>query len=175
MKRNQLKASTIGLLLLPLVLALFACSTQTARSNNNATGDDKKPGADPPTVVFCDLVGNPNRYDGKVVRTEAIVAVGFEVGIVYDPKCGDREKRAWYDFDQSTYQPQEKGWQSLRSFLFPESKQGSGHYRGRARAIMVGRFNASAKAGYGHLNGYHFLFTIMHVEKAAAVPDDLPD
>lgn len=174
MSRYQLKRSLIGSLLWPLMLALLACTTQTA-TLKDASAEDKKSSADPPTVAFCDLVGDPNRYDGKVVRTQAVVAVGFEVGIVYDPKCGDREKRAWYDFDQATYQPDEKGWKALRGLLFPESKEGSGHYRGRARATMVGRFDASAKNGYGHLNQYHFLFTIMRVEKAEAVPSDLPN
>ena len=171
MGRYQLKVSLIGSLLCLLMLALFACTTQTATSEDKTAEDNKS--SDPPTVAFCNLVGDPNRYDGKVVRTQAVVAVGFEVGIVYDPKCGDREKRAWYDFDHATYQPDEKGWKALRALLFPESKEGSGHYRGRARATMVGRFDASAKNGYGHLNQYRFLFTIMRVEKAEAVPNDL--
>jgi hypothetical protein len=167
-KRYQLKPSMIGSSLVLLMLALSACTAHTASSDNKFSSDT-------PTVAFCDLVRDPNRHDGQVVRTEAIVAVGFEVAILYDPKCGDSEKRAWYDFDQSSYQPDEKGWKSLRELLFPASKERARHYSGRAKATMVGRFDASDKNGYGHLNQYHFQFTIMRVERAEAVPSDVPD
>jgi len=172
MIRRKPNGPILAVLLCSLVLALLACSTQTARSNIPA-GGEKQPADNPPTVAFCDLVGDPGRYDGKVVRTQAIISVGFEVAIVYDPKCGDREKRAWYDFDQSTYEPEEKGWKALRNLLF--SKEGKGRSRNRARTMMVGRLNGSNQNGYGHLNQYHYQFTIMHIDKAEAVADDVPD
>lgn len=162
-----MKILTASLLVSLTLTVLLACTTQKADIRS-------KPEADPPTVAFCDLVADPTHYDGKVVRTEAIVAVGFEIGIVYDPKCGEQQQRAWYDFDESTYKPDEPGWKALRSLLFPE-KRGAGHYRGRAKAIMIGRFDASKQNGYGHMNGYHFLFTIMRVERAQSVPSDVPD
>jgi hypothetical protein len=158
----------IGSSLFLLTLVYAACTDQTARMDND-------PSSDTPAVDFCDLVRSPSRYDGKVVRTEAIVAVGFEIAIVYDPKCGDHNKRAWYTFDESSYQPDEKGWKSLRELLFPSSNQRSGHYNGRAKATMVGRFDASDKNGYGHMNSCRFQFTIMRVERVQAVPSDVPD
>lgn len=174
MKQRRLKTSMMGALLCLIVLILSACAAQSV-GTNNASIPDNKSSSEPPAVAFCDLVRDPARYDGKVVRTSAIVAVGFEVAIVYDPKCGETEKRAWYDFDMSSYNPEEKGWKALRQLLFPESKEQKGRYGGRARATMIGRFDASDKNGYGHLNQYHFQFTIKRVERAEAVPGDVPE
>ena len=174
MKHRRVKTSITGLLLSLIMLTLLACAAQTVKTNNTSTSGNES-SSDPPTVAFCDLVRDPARYDGKVVHTEAIVAVGFEVGIIYDPKCGDSEKRVWYDFDMSTYNENEKGWKALRQLLFPKSEEQHGRYTGRAKATMIGRFDASDKNGYGHLNQYHFKFTIKRVERAEAVPSSVPE
>lgn len=44
----------------------------------------------------------------------------------------------------------------------------------RADIRFVGRFVGSGEEGYGHLNSFRLHFVIMAVEKAEAVPPDIP-
>lgn len=40
-----------------------------------------------PTANFCDLDGDPSRYDGKVIRVRAPFVVGGETRITCAKKC----------------------------------------------------------------------------------------
>jgi hypothetical protein len=45
---------------------------------------------------------------------------------------------------------------------------------GKARITFVGRFEGPAETGYGHLNSYHYQFSIVRIEKVEPVAvDDL--
>jgi len=60
-----------------------------------------------------------------------------------------------------------------REVLEPLLPVGKGR-TGRANATVVGRFEGPNKEGYGHLNSLPFRFVIIAVEKAGAVPPDVP-
>jgi hypothetical protein len=128
-----------------------------------------------PTVAFCELVSHPQRYDKRVVRTEAISAIGIESAVLYDPQCSTEETRAWVTYDSAWSKTDQKLRTAYNNLLSDENngRIPRGH-SGRARAVLVGRFEASDKNGYGHLNQYRFQFVIMNLEKVEKVGEDIP-
>ena len=116
------------------------------------------------TVAFCDLVSSPQLYNQKIVRTEAIAArMTFEVVFLYAQKCNHSE--AWMDFEFDN----NKAYETLAP-LMPVGRDD----QGQVNVTIVGRFDGPSKEGYGHLNASRFHFLIMAVEKAEAVPPEVP-
>jgi hypothetical protein len=72
---------------------------------------------DTPTVSYCELVRDPQRYQDKVVRVHAQYRMGFEVSYLYDLACvkgktplehAAARQETWLGFDsahQSCWQP----------------------------------------------------------------------
>lgn len=42
---------------------------------------------DRPIVTVCDLLSNPNRYDGKIVEVHAELTLGMHGGVLIDERC----------------------------------------------------------------------------------------
>ena len=73
--------------------------------------------AETPTVSYCELVREPQRYKDKVVRVQAQYRIGFEVSFLYDVECikgktpleqAAARQETWLGFDtahQSCWQP----------------------------------------------------------------------
>lgn len=132
-------------------------------------------GAKTPTIAFCKLIEQPRLYDNRVVRTEAISAVGMESQVLYDPRCSTAETRTWVVSAASVGESNREVSKVYYALLFDkENNRYPVGRSGRARAMLVGRFEASDKNGYGHLNQYRFQFVIMRIEKAERVADDVP-
>ena len=116
------------------------------------------------TVAFCDLVANPERYNHKIVRTQATVVTTFELSFLYDLPCNREE--AWTYFETHNSQSSE-GLEAVLGDLVRGKAR-------RANATVIGEFDGSLKEGYGHLDSFRFSFVIMAVEKAEPVPPDVP-
>lgn len=130
----------------------------------------------PPTVAFCELIKHPELYDNRIVRTQAISAIGFESQVIYDPQCSTKETRVWAGSAESSVKSNEEAPKIYFALLYEKNPQRYPLGRsGRARATLVGRFEASKADGYGHLNQYRFQFGIMRIEKAEKVADDVPN
>lgn len=134
-----------------------------------------KPLAATPTVAFCELISHPELYDKRVVRTEVISAIGIESAVLYDPQCSTEETRTWVTYDSAWSKTDKKLQTAYNDLLYDENngRIPRGH-SGRARAVLVGRFEASDKNGYGHLNQYRFQFVIMGIEKVWKVDEGVP-
>src|SRR5687767_13134934 len=52
-----------------------------------------------PTVTFCDLVNNPDMFDGREVRFRATYLYNSKVAAFVDQNCQARDKRTWAEFD----------------------------------------------------------------------------
>lgn len=160
-----------------LVVFLLLCATALV-----VTGDAQrrhkpriKPSSKVPTVAFCELISHPELYDKKVVRTEAISAVGIESQVLYDPQCSTAETRVWVTQDAAWEKADKKLQAAYLALLFDENNNRIPRGRsGRAKAVLTGRLEASNKNGYGHLNQYRFQFVIMGIEKVEKVPEDVP-
>ncbi len=134
-----------------------------------------KPSSKVPTVSFCELISRPELYDKKIVRTEAISAIGMESQVLYDPQCSTEERRVWVTHDAAWEKADKKLQAAYLALLFDENNNRIPRGRsGRAKAVLTGRFEASNKNGYGHLNQYRFQFAIMGIEKVERVPEDVP-
>lgn len=116
-------------------------------------------------VPLCTIVGNPNAYDGKRVRTRASIVVDLEVAYLYDTVCRGESTRVHIEFGNE--QSSEKLELLLGAFV-----------RGEARgavATFTGRFENSNKGGYGHLDSFAFQFVITDVEEGRSMSPDEVD
>lgn len=166
-----------ALSVIAVVLLLLLCATPLA-----VTGDAQrrhkpriKPSSKVLTVAFCELISHPELYDKRVVRTEAISAIGVESQVLYDPQCSTAETRVWVIHDSAWEKADKKLQAAYFALLFDENNNRIPRGRsGRAKAVLIGRLEASNKDGYGHLNQYRFQFAIMGIEKVERVPEDVP-
>ena len=119
-----------------------------------------------PTLSFCELVRDPARYDGKIVRLRVKYLAGGETRVIYDKKC---EGEAWIEFDHVFDACTEE---SVRErFQQRDPSPGEGLFNGlwESEVIAVGMF-AHDKRGFGHLNAYKYEFTMKWVERVRRVP-----
>jgi hypothetical protein len=170
MNRRAPNAIVSVLLMLLCVMAL-AVTGNAQRRHKPRT----KPSSNVPTVAFCELIRHPELYDKRIVRTQAISALGVESQVLYDPQCSTEETRVWVTHDAAWEKADKKLQAAYSALLFDENNNRIPRGRsGRARAVLTGRLEASNKNGYGHLNQYRFQFAIMGIEKVERVPEDVP-
>lgn len=120
-------------------------------------------------VTFCDLVREPSKYDGKVVRVNAIYLV-FHHNFLYDPNCNSRNyyihPRLDCDSDESCKKLQDSLNKSDSIYIIG----------GRTNIIAVGTFKGpgDSNRGYGIGSTFHFELDIKQIEKAIPTPPDTP-
>lgn len=110
------------------------------------------------TVDFCELLGSPQLYDQKIVRTRAIFRYGGEdTSDLYCPGCsGAGWGRVRPSFDES-----------YETYTKPEvvaklSRQK--HSSGTVKVVIVGKFYSGPDGGHG--------FHIQRVERAEYISKD---
>ena len=169
-------------LALIIMYGAFSVSGQVPVATSTSTPVNTPPAPDLskidiPTVGFCDLVDNPQKYDSQIVRTQAIIYYGFEASALYLPACNKLD--TWASYDPS-YDGKAKESKKLYKIL---TKGKDNDYR-IAEIIIVGRFTGKKQVafklkdktiymGYGHMNMFPYQFTIMRVESAKAAPDNV--
>jgi len=160
-------------------LAFFIILTAIGARQGSANAHEKLQ-----TVSLCELTKNWRKYDHKMVRIEAIYAIGPETSEMYDTDC--RNETAWVPPVQygSSGPPPPDLEAKLKHLL----KQG-----GRARVTVVGEFDGpkkveiplgtspalaatlqAADSHYGHQNAWDFQFVISRIEKVDPAPPDTP-
>jgi len=169
--RMNLIAALI-LLYLPVCL-MQAYSTQTPQEQI-------------PTVSYCDLLSNPEKYDKKTVRVKALYIRGFEVSTLDDPECKPN-KSIWVEFDSASRQcTKAKTQKEYDRVFYPPRKKKKGVIERpgpeRAELTIVGQFNGPKPGiaigtegkriltGYGHMNGFDYQFVIYCIEEVKPVP-----
>jgi hypothetical protein len=107
-------------------------------------------------VSFCDLVRNPEQYNGKTVRVRATYEYGFEWQRLYCRDCRDRGD----------------AWLELPADLDDASQKALKHAHGR---MASGKANLTAEGvfvsggGFGHLSRYQYKFIAHKVGDVVAV------
>jgi hypothetical protein len=171
MNKRGLQAMVAVLLLLPLCAMALAVTDGSQRRHKPRS----KPSSRVPTVAFCELISHPELYDKRIVRTEAISAIGVESQVLYDPQCSTEETRVWVTHDAAWEKADKKLRAAYFALLFDENNNRIPRGRsGRAKVVLTGRLEASNKNGYGHLNQYRFQFAIMGIAKVERVPEGVP-
>jgi hypothetical protein len=100
-------------------------------------------------VNYCDLVGNPNAYDGKTVTVGATYRYGFEWQELFCVQCRDQGK-TWLEFDPDSMA-------AIRRALNKAPRN-----QGTLNARFYGVFR-SAQGPYGD-GGYTYRFDLNFVE-----------
>lgn len=143
--------SVLGLILLP-----FLWQAALGQENNNLM-----------TVEYCDLVKNPEKYDGKEVAVRATYRYGFEWQEMFCLDCRDMGK-TWLEIDEDNITKKSK--KILKKF--PKDD-------GTINALFTGTFDSS-KGSYGD-GGYRFRFVLKEISQAKLLtksggdPKQLPD
>ena len=127
-----------------------------------------------PMVRFCELTSNPERYVGKVIRTEANYIVWWESSYLYGDRCIDNEHKIHNNWDcadndkecQSKFQVE---WRKLEPFM--RSKESSIQETSRVKAVFVGRLVGPGR--FGPVEGFRYEFRILRIGKITAIPDSV--
>ena len=115
------------------------------------------------TISFCEILREPNLYQGKLVRVAATWKYGFEWSYLYHHECMSQGNKAWVEFvDEEEECPQTD----------KVSKRLKNGFDKKADVVAVGTL--AAGGGYGHLNGYRYQFTIKCLERAKQIPVNVP-
>jgi hypothetical protein len=126
------------------------------------------------TVVLAEILKNPKRFDGQLIRVVASHHNGFESSALVDDSLTDEnQKTFWVELHKSCNRRSNK--QTMATFHQNE---------GCTRIQAVGRISVARRilnpnstpvpvagnSGFGHLNAYPFLFTVMTIERAVPCP-----
>lgn len=120
----------------------------------------------PLSVSYCELVKNPYKYDGHIVRVTASMMLEPAGFFMYDLRCASKDAWTWPELAKS-YECEDSVWGVV--------KEGDT----RVRRTVVGRFEAPNGTGYGHMNAFRQQIVIQRdelierVDRDQLLPSDL--
>lgn len=141
----------VGLVLASLLLS---CIWQTSMASKRVLPQQKTV---PGLVAFCDLVINPDKYNGKEITTRATYRYGFEWQEVFCLACEGKTK-VWLEFSEDLTV---KSKAALR-------KAPKNH--GIINAVFTGTFRTSGPYGDG---GYGFQLEVKDAKNVEVVSKDI--
>jgi len=155
--------------LMVMLCALSVCATSNAQSKWQVL-----------VVRYCDLVANPDGYDGKQIRLRAEYDSGSEHSVFADDHCvksWDAQKLVWVEFDSAlasnTKAPTMARFEKAR--CRPETDRDGrimdNSQSWRVELTVVGLFRKSKDPnfGFGHTNSYPFMITVSKVERVGTL------
>lgn len=136
---------------------LGACALHTRADSIEVSLDDI------PTVTYCELVRNPDRFHERVVRISAVYERGFEKSYLFDRECTNGQLQTWVSHDKSIV-------------LKGESEEAKKNRMitgfGRWSVTMVGKFlRATPPERFGHMGCCQYEFDIVRIEKSEKLPE----
>lgn len=131
-----------------MALCFFLCQSSQGKENRQASKGS------PAVVAHCDLVMNPDRYDGKEVTVLATYRYGFEWQELLCLECR-KVGKTWLEFDDDL---EAKSKSELKKF--PKGQ-------GTVNAVFTGTFQSS-KGSYGD-GGYRFQLRVREISGAKVV------
>ena len=139
-----------------LLLSLFPSPPQNNKSAELS---------DIPTITFCDLIQNPDLYDGKELRFRAKYLANSEVGAFGDPYCSSKENRTWAEFDGVSIKANSKPeiYQEVEERILCGKCGAENHWR-ETEMLVTGIFTGS-DIGHGRLGEYRFMVAVKRVEE----------
>ena len=190
MKKNQFTnrnflSTIVFLVTIGLLSGCSRSSEITIFANNQSNKINKKPMIPPnnnieteptdlskvPTVLYCELIKNPSKYDHKIVRLRAIYFNAFERSYLYDQTCEtDKSPTAPEKIPAETWAEWDKSFVSKGDSEEAKLNRGLTGF-GRKDVTLIGKFNSTNEQGksdgpnlFGHLNCCRFQFKIMLLE-----------
>jgi hypothetical protein len=126
-------------------------------------------------VGFCEVMRNPGRFEGRLVRVAGRFVAGFEWSYWSDSRCPNA--RTWVEFDSKVKQ---NSRQDALAVLEREEERVARRDAAAAPRVVfsnlvidlevVARFE-SAALRYGHLGGWSSQFQVLSVDRAV-VPSE---
>jgi hypothetical protein len=116
-------------------------------------------------VDFCELYETPEKFDGRLIRTKAILVATIEPvldggdSFLFSRKCGNASIMCTYSYSEP---PSGKLGEKLKRLFF-SSKKGS---QGRAEVVLQGTFEIANEHGFGHLDVYKYKIDLAKIESA---------
>ena len=149
-----MRNASTSLVLFLAVALLFSTTRQTVIASERTSPQRKTVQS---LVAFCDLVSNPDKYNGKEITTRATYRYGFEWQEVFCLSC-EGESKVWLEYSEDLT---EKSKAALR-------KAPKDH--GIINAVFTGTFRTSGPYGDG---GYRFELEVKGVKNVEVVSKDI--
>ena len=150
---SLMKIYTLLLVLLLNILPAQAQNTKPADAS------------DIPTVTLCELVYNPDAFDGKEVRLRATYLSNSKVAAFVDQNCMAKDKRTWVEFDGTSIKA------SAPSGMYEKvveqilcGKCGDDNKWRETEMLVTGIFHGD-DMGHGRLGKYRFMVMVKNVEE----------
>jgi hypothetical protein len=157
---SALKVKMVLMKTYALLLALsLAVLPSSAQSNKPAEASNI------PTVAFCDLVNNPDVFDGTEVKFRATYLANSKVAAFVDQNCLAKDKRTWAEFDGISIKasaPPEVFEKLEKQILC--GKCGDDNDWRETEMLVRGIFHGG-DTGHGRLGRYRFMVSVKHVEE----------
>ena len=118
-----------------------------------------------PTVTFCDLVHNPDLFDGEEVRFRATYLSNSKVAAFIDQNCMAKDKQTWAEFDGISIKastPPEI-FEKIEKQIFC-GKCGDDNSWRETGMLVTGIFHGN-DIGHGRLGKFRFMVTVNRVEE----------
>lgn len=116
-------------------------------------------------VNFCDLYETPEKYEGKLIRTKAILVAIIEPVIHGDssflisPACKELQVMCTYGYSEP---PTSKMGKKLKKLFF-NSKKGA---QGRAEVVLQGTFEIAKQGGFDEFSTIRYRIDLAQIESA---------
>jgi hypothetical protein len=115
------------------------------------------------------LSAEPERYSGKRVEVEGVLAIGFEAMVFEDP-AGPGPEPIWFGYeDFPSHEQRERGFDLLLGAIEGFALNGERTMVRVARVRVVGTFMHSRDGGYGHAAGYRSTLIIERILRAEPI------
>jgi hypothetical protein len=121
----------------------------------------------PIKTTLCDIVKDPERFNGKIVQIRATAMTGFEERLLIDDTCS---ARIW--FEDSMPVRRDKQHERMETYL--RNPPHAVIVMVTGRFDHVGWFTRITGHGFGHLNGWNSQFVLQSVRDVEAKPIDPP-
>jgi hypothetical protein len=143
-----------------LLLALLLSALPAPTQNNRPIEESNIP-----TVTFCDLIHNPDIFDGREVRFRITYLSNSKVAAFVDQNCMEKDKRTWVEFDgiaiKASAPP--KLYAKVEEQILCGKCGDDNNWR-ETEMLVTGIFNGD-DIGHGRLGKYRFLVTVKRVEE----------
>ena len=143
-------------LLLALLLNILPAPAQTNKPNA---------ASDVLNVTLCDLVHNPDIFEGKEVRLRATYLSNSKVASLVDQNCMAKDKQTWVEFDGLSIKASAASelYEKLEEQILCGKCGGDNKWR-ETEMLVTGIFHGG-DMGHGRLGKYRFMVTVKNVEE----------
>ena len=120
-----------------------------------------------PVIPYCDLVRDSALHENQIIRVSGVYSFNMENSALDDPTC--RNENAWTWVESEPYSNFEERMKPFYAIYGSKIKSG-----GHAEVIFLGKFYGPTGKGYGHLDGYRFKLSVMHIEEMKSLTLNAP-